>query len=209
MRIEPAVSLPIAARTMRAATATAAPLLDPPATRTTPPSQGLRGLPRPELMPQPPKASSTICVRPAILAPASSSRCTACAVPVAWRSANIGVPTPTISPAMSMLSLIAMDHPASDPSVVWGCEGLGALTKACNVSLRRASDSSRDDSDIKVFLTGPQGPCAVDTPQATAGCQSGARSRPRCRVAAATQTTGLLHPNRSGRSRRMRRTASR
>ena len=54
VRIEPAVSAPMAAGTRPAATATAEPLDEPPGVRCTARSQGLWGVPRWGLMPQPP-----------------------------------------------------------------------------------------------------------------------------------------------------------
>src|SRR5579875_2060598 len=71
IRTEPPVSLPIAAPARPAATATPEPLLEPPGTRWDRSSQGFRGVPSTALVPQAPKANSTIWVFPSKTAPAA------------------------------------------------------------------------------------------------------------------------------------------
>ena len=80
MRIEPPVSEPIAAGASPAATATAEPLDEPPATRCVRRSHGFHGAPIGWLRPQPPNANSTMCVLPSGIIPAATSRATAVAV---------------------------------------------------------------------------------------------------------------------------------
>src|SRR5690606_21400307 len=77
-RIDPPVSEPRAAGTIRAATAAAEPELDPPGTRSG--SQGFRVGPNAEFSPLEPMANSSRLVFPTITAPASTSRRTAVAV---------------------------------------------------------------------------------------------------------------------------------
>src|SRR5438045_3451752 len=62
IRTEPPVSVPIAHGAIRAATATPEPLLDPPGVRASVRSHGFHGVPRWALVPQPPKANSTVWV---------------------------------------------------------------------------------------------------------------------------------------------------
>src|SRR3990167_6714558 len=64
LRTDPPVSEPTAKAHIPAATATAEPLDEPPGTRCTTMSQGLRGVPRTRLVPAPPRANSTVLVLP-------------------------------------------------------------------------------------------------------------------------------------------------
>ena len=80
-RPEPAVSVPMAKRTIPAATAQAEPEDDPPGTRSG--SNRLRGTPYGERVPTRPVANWSRLVLPSNSAPASSSRCTAGALDVA------------------------------------------------------------------------------------------------------------------------------
>ena len=63
-----------------AATATAEPLDEPPATRWVAMSHGFHGAPIGSLRPQPPNANSTMCVLPSGIMPAPTSFATAVAV---------------------------------------------------------------------------------------------------------------------------------
>ena len=72
MRSEPPVSEPRAPWTMPAATATAAPLDEPPATRRG--SQGFRQCPKVALCPVGPRANSDMLSAPSVIDPARSSR---------------------------------------------------------------------------------------------------------------------------------------
>ena len=64
IRTEPPVSLPIPAGANPAATATAVPLEEPPGARCVAGSQGFHGVPISGLVPQAPKANSTMWVLP-------------------------------------------------------------------------------------------------------------------------------------------------
>ena len=80
MRTEPPVSLPMPAGANPAATATPVPLDEPPGTRCTVRSQGLRGTPMFAFVPQPPKANSVMCTLPSGTMPDASKRSTVAAV---------------------------------------------------------------------------------------------------------------------------------
>src|SRR5665647_3187011 len=75
-RIEPPVSVPIAAGAMRAATATADPPLEPPGTRLG--SQGFFTGPQKQVSLDEPMANSSMLVLPRITAPAALSCSTTC-----------------------------------------------------------------------------------------------------------------------------------
>src|ERR1700737_680398 len=98
IRIEPPVSEPIAAAARPAATATAEPLDEPPGTRWVVISHGFFGVPRKGVVPQVPKAYSTIWVLPNITAPAASSLVTAVAVCVLSLSFHGFEPTVVLRP---------------------------------------------------------------------------------------------------------------
>ncbi len=83
MRMDPPVSLPMATGARPAATATADPLLEPPAMWCTVGAAGFQGVPFAWFVPQLPMANSTICVVPSKIAPASSRRRKAGAVTLA------------------------------------------------------------------------------------------------------------------------------
>src|SRR5215510_12536751 len=76
-RIEPPVSVPVAAGASRAATAAAEPPELPPGTTSV--FQGLRTAPWNELSFDEPIANSSMFVRPMVTVPASFRRCTICA----------------------------------------------------------------------------------------------------------------------------------
>ena len=80
IRMEPPVSEPSATGASAAATATAEPLDEPPATRWVRVSHGFHGAPIGALRPHPPNANSTMCVLPSGIIPASTRRATAVAV---------------------------------------------------------------------------------------------------------------------------------
>ena len=76
-RIEPPVSVPVAAGVMRAATAVADPPEEPPGTRVV--SQGLRTGPKCEVSLDEPIANSSMLVLPSSTAPAAAKRSMTCA----------------------------------------------------------------------------------------------------------------------------------
>src|SRR6266567_1409342 len=98
MRIDPPVSVPSAAGASAAATATAEPLLDPPATRCVAVSHGFHGAPIGSLQPQPPNANSTRCVLPSGIIPAASNRSTTVAVSLATPCGRFLEPAVVIRP---------------------------------------------------------------------------------------------------------------
>ena len=116
IRTEPPVSEPSAAGARPAATATPEPLDEPPGMRACFRSQGLRGVPITGLVPQPPKANSTMCSLPSGTMPPASSLATAVevVVPRRWRQAC--EPAVAIWPSMSHRSLMATGTPSSGPS---------------------------------------------------------------------------------------------
>jgi hypothetical protein len=95
--------MPAGAR--RAATATPVPLDEPPGTRCVFRSQGFHGAPISGLVPQPPKANSTMCSLPSGTMPAAVSRSTVFEVSIATRVSNIFEPPVPTLPAMSQRSL--------------------------------------------------------------------------------------------------------
>ncbi len=105
MRTEPPVSLPMPAGVRRAATATPVPLDEPPGVRWVSRSQGFHGVPISGLVPQPPKANSTMCSLPSGIIPAAVSRSTVFEVSVATRFSHILEPPVPTRPAMSQRSL--------------------------------------------------------------------------------------------------------
>ena len=105
MRTEPPVSLPMPAGASRAATATPVPLDEPPGVRWVLRSQGFHGAPISGLVPQPPKANSTMCSLPSGNMPAAVSRSTVFEVSVATRFSHILEPPVPIRPLMSHRSL--------------------------------------------------------------------------------------------------------
>src|SRR6516164_10511751 len=98
-RTEPPVSVPTAQGTNRAATATAEPLLDPPGVRWMALSQGFHGAPRCWLVPQPPKANSTVWVLPRMIMPALINFCARAAVMVERRSRQTELPPVVTRPS--------------------------------------------------------------------------------------------------------------
>ncbi len=111
MRIDPPVSEPIAAGARPAATATADPLLEPPATRWTRVSHGFHGAPIGSLRPHPPKANSTMCVLPSGIIPAASSLSTAVAVSAATRPCQLFEPA-VVTPVLDVQQILERDRQA-------------------------------------------------------------------------------------------------
>ena len=95
IRTEPPVSEPSAAGAKAAATATPEPLDEPPGTRWVVRSQGFQGVPMTGLVPQPPKANSTIWVLPRLIMPARNRRSSAVQV-VALRRATQSCEPPVV-----------------------------------------------------------------------------------------------------------------
>src|SRR5687768_8244207 len=112
-RIEPPVSEPRASGTTRAATAAADPPLDPPGVRVT--SQGFFDGPRAEFSVEEPIANSSRLVLPTITAPASSRRVTTVALYGGTKPARILDDAVVGTPAVHMLSLMAIGTPCSGP----------------------------------------------------------------------------------------------
>mmetsp|Transcript_2453 Transcript_2453/g.7554 ORF Transcript_2453/g.7554 Transcript_2453/m.7554 type:complete len:294 (-) Transcript_2453:147-1028(-) len=114
MRTEPRVSEPSPITHSPSATATAAPELDPPGMRPVPRSCGLAGVPKCGFVPMPPKANSTIDVRPRMTAPAARRRATAGASLVAGGSdASAFEPASVTSPPTSNRSLTETGRPST------------------------------------------------------------------------------------------------
>src|SRR6516164_4903245 len=108
---EPPVSVPTAQGAKPAATATPEPLLDPPGVRAVAGSQGLHGVPRCWLVPQPPIANSTVCVLPITISPAAIRRRAKVAVTVDRRSRQTSEPPVVTFPSISIRSLSAIGIP--------------------------------------------------------------------------------------------------
>ncbi len=115
MRIDPPVSEPMAAGAMPAATATAEPLLEPPATRCVVMSHGFHGAPIGWLRPKPPNANSTMCVLPSGIMPAASSRVSAVPVWSDTRPSQVFDPAVVCRPFRCIRSLSAIGRPCSGP----------------------------------------------------------------------------------------------
>src|SRR5271166_295300 len=104
-RIEPPVSVPVAAGTSRAATAADEPPELPPATQAT--FQGFRTGPKYELSLDDPIANSSMLVLPISTMPASSRRSTTKALYGATKSCSIREPQVVFQPAVTKTSLCA------------------------------------------------------------------------------------------------------
>jgi hypothetical protein len=85
-------------------------------------SQGFQGVPRRELVPQPPIANSTVCVLPSTIMPCAISLCASVAVRVARRCAQASVPPVTTLPSSSTRSFSAIGTPCSGPHRVAGMD---------------------------------------------------------------------------------------
>ena len=93
----------------------AEPLLEPPGTRCVCRSQGFHGVPITVLVPQPPKANSTVWVLPMITAPAARRRSTTVAVRLDSLAGRAREPAPSMWPSISNRSLMATVTPCSGP----------------------------------------------------------------------------------------------
>ena len=113
LRSEPPVSLPSAVATMRQASATAAPPLDPPALRPRP--HGLRVTPYTWLKVCEPAPNSGVLVLPTATAPAAFMRATSNESAAGRCPANSGDPYVVVKSAVSVRSLWAVTSPASGP----------------------------------------------------------------------------------------------
>ena len=109
-RIEPLVSVPIAASARPPATAAAGPELEPPVSRVG--SQGLRQSPLCGLRPSMPQANSLVLPLPMTIAPAARSRATTVASRSGWRT-HSAPPAVVGIPATSTMSLTQIGIPAS------------------------------------------------------------------------------------------------
>src|SRR5829696_4862594 len=112
-RTLPPVSEPSASGTMRAATAAADPPLDPPGVRVT--SQGFFVGPSEEFSVDEPIANSSRLVLPMMIAPACSRRSTTVALYGGIKPARIFDDAVVGTPAVHMLSLIAIGTPCMGP----------------------------------------------------------------------------------------------
>ena len=113
---DPPVSVPMDSGTSPPATAAAEPLLEPPGTRCTWWSHGLRGMPICSLVPQPPRANCTIWVLPMMMAPAALSLWVKWASDFAMLLANMGEPIVVTLPSISTKSFTAIGRPWSGPN---------------------------------------------------------------------------------------------
>ena len=78
-------------------------------------AQGLRGAPSRALVPQPPRANSTIWVLPRTMAPASTRRSTTGAVRSETRPRHVADPAAQALPSISIKSFTAIGMPSSGP----------------------------------------------------------------------------------------------
>ena len=97
--------MPVAAGTMRAPTAAALPLEEPPGVRDT--SHGLR------VGPGAAKANSVVTVLPRISAPPLRRQWTAAPSQPVWKSLSTGLPTSMGMSSVSCTSLMAMGMPST------------------------------------------------------------------------------------------------
>ena len=116
-RIEPLVSVPIAASAMPLATAAAGPELEPPLRRSG--SCGLRQSPLCGLRPSMPQANSLVLPLPITTAPAARSRSTTGASASGWRTqpappAVVGIPA-TSTMSLTQIGIPASGRPGSVP----------------------------------------------------------------------------------------------
>src|SRR5262245_43096482 len=112
-RIEPPVSVPVAADMKRAATAAAEPPDDPPGTQS--PFHGLRTGPYQLVSFDEPIANSSMLVLPIVTQPAAASRATTVASYGATKLLRIFEPQLVCTPCVQKMSLCAMGMPASVP----------------------------------------------------------------------------------------------
>src|SRR5438128_3485464 len=139
MRIDPPVSEPTAAGARPAATATAEPLLEPPATRCVFVSQGFHGAPIGALRPHAPYANSTRCVLPSGIMPAASRWSAALAVSAAMPCGRAFDPAVVLRPRICTRSLIAIGSPCSGPRAAPERRSRSALAAAARASSRYTS----------------------------------------------------------------------
>src|SRR5579884_4051638 len=114
IRTDPPWSPPTATSTSPLATSAALPLDDPPASRAG--SHGLRTGPQAEVKLDPEQHKSSQTLLPAMIAPASSNRCTTVASRPGMNPSTARDPFIIGIPATAMLSLIATRRPDSGPS---------------------------------------------------------------------------------------------
>src|SRR5438105_8814518 len=113
-RIDPPVSVPVAAGTSRAATATADPPELPPGTYST--FHGFFTAPNHDVSEDDPIANSSIFVLPTSTDPAARNRSTTNASYGATKFASIRDPHVVLRPAVISTSLCAMGMPVSGPA---------------------------------------------------------------------------------------------
>src|SRR5262245_39604679 len=110
MRSDPPPSLPWASGTRPAATAAAAPPLDPPA--VAPGDHGLRAAGATSVSEYSDRPNSLAVVLPRLISPASRRRTTTSASTVGTKSANAALPNVVRTPAVRVRSLTATGTPA-------------------------------------------------------------------------------------------------
>ena len=113
-RIEPPVSVPVAAGTSRAATAAAEPPEEPPGTREG--SQGLRTGPKKLVSFDEPIANSSILVLPSVTAPAAAQPLDYGRIVRRDEVASMLEPQLVRSPRVQKMSLCAIGIPVSGPA---------------------------------------------------------------------------------------------
>src|SRR5436190_8377957 len=139
-RIDPPVSEPSDNGTIRDATATADPPLDPPGVRVT--SQGFFDGPSAEFSVDEPIANSSRLVLPTMMAPAFSRRSTTVALYGGTNPARIFDDAVVGTPAVHMLSLMAIGTPCSGP-----VDAPIASSERARSSARSAMTVLKADSD--------------------------------------------------------------
>ena len=144
MRIEPPVSLPIAQSHIPAATATAEPPEEPPATRDG--SRGLRTVPKCGLTLVTPYANSCRLVLPTILQPARRIRATTGASSAAGSRGRIIPPAVVTMPLTSIRSLTATTVPLPESAVI---EMKAFSSGLSRIRARAASRSIRSLSGVE------------------------------------------------------------
>lgn len=153
LRSDPPMSLPSAMGVSRAASAAAAPPLEPPTERSR--RYGLRVGPKTRFTVLDPAANSGTLVLPMSTAPACMIRSTCRSLTAGMLSANSGCPKVVRMPAVWAVSLIAIGSPCSGPR----CSG---ATASASAARRRApSGSSVTTALMRGLSASMRSRCAV------------------------------------------------
>ena len=131
MRTEPAVSVPSAPGTRRAATAAPLPPLEPPQIRSV--SHGLWAGPKAWLVVDAPQANSCVLSFPTITAPACRRRATTVASTVATLSARTFDAAVVCVPATSITSFTPIGTPWSGPAASGSASASASASSARTV----------------------------------------------------------------------------